>query len=430
MYDGRVELWRGDACLYAVIVSYLHRGGIEYEDHARLYGKCPLVMTGERNARDYQREALNAWIAAERCGVVVLPTGTGKTFLAQLAIANVGRDTLVVVPTIDLMIQWSRQLDEAFGIKTGMLGGGSRDIQPVTVSTYDSAVLMMDYIGARFGMLVVDECHHLPSEYYSRLARGCIAPFRLGLSATPERSDGGEQELDALIGRICYRRDIDEMEGGILSRYRTERISVPMAEDEEVIYRENHDRYVAFLHRYRINMGSPEGWGNFLIACSRNAGGREALEAYYTQKKIANGSRTKLDVLWKLLLRHRDSRIIVFTADNATAYMIGERFLLPVLTHHTKAAERKEFLEMFRSGEYPCLVTSKVLNEGVDVPEAEIGIVVSGSGSTREHVQRLGRILRPLPGKSAVLYEILSMGTGEWGTSDRRRQHRAYERFT
>ena len=84
-------------------------------------------------------------------------------------------------------------------------------------------------------------------------------------------------------------------------------------------------------------------------------------------------------------------------------------------------------LARFRSGEHPILVTSKVLNEGVDVPEASVGIVVSGSGSTREHVQRLGRILRKSQGKQAVLYELVSRNTSEYHVSERRRQHSAYE---
>ncbi|HPY90746.1 MAG TPA: helicase-related protein, partial [Lentisphaeria bacterium] len=107
---------------------------------------------------------------------------------------------------------------------------------------------------------------------------------------------------------------------------------------------------------------------------------------------------------------------------------LGQRFYLPVITHHTKITERRVLLDAFRAGDLPVLVTSRVLNEGVDVPEASVGIVVSGSGSIREHVQRLGRILRPAAGKQAVLYELISYGTAEWNVSDRRRQHRAYER--
>ena len=121
--------------------------------------------------------------------------------------------------------------------------------------------------------------------------------------------------------------------------------------------------------------------------------------------------------------------MLIFTADNATAYELGRLFFWPVLTHHTKASERKDFLERFRSGEYPVLVTSKVLNEGVDVPAAAVGVILSGSGSVREHVQRLGRILRPAPGKAqAVLYELISADTSEENVSRRRRNHDAYRR--
>ena len=105
-------------------------------------------------------------------------------------------------------------------------------------------------------------------------------------------------------------------------------------------------------------------------------------------------------------------------------------FCLPVITHKTKAAERKDFLDAFRNGDYPVLVTSKVLNEGVDVPEANVGVVFSGSGSIREHIQRLGRILRRTAnGKQAVLYELVSAGTSEMSVSERRRNNRAYQKM-
>ncbi|MCB0303313.1 MAG: ATP-dependent helicase, partial [Calditrichaeota bacterium] len=118
---------------------------------------------------------------------------------------------------------------------------------------------------------------------------------------------------------------------------------------------------------------------------------------------------------------------IVFTQDNDMAYRIGKRFFLPVLTHHTKLKEREAFLENFREGRFNILVTSKVLNEGVDVPEANVAIIVSGSGSVREHVQRLGRILRARPGKEAMLYELVSKDTGEHFINQRRRKHDAYQ---
>ena len=151
--------------------------------------------------------------------------------------------------------------------------------------------------------------------------------------------------------------------------------------------------------------------------------GRRVFEAYLEQKRISRSGRAKIRTLREILLQNPQERIIIFTADNNTAYAIGRTFALPVLTHHTKSAERKAFLENFRSGKYNILVTSQVLNEGVDVPEASIGIVVSGTASSREHIQRLGRILRPSPGKAqALLYELISAGTSEESVSTRRNE--------
>ncbi|MBR0459688.1 MAG: DEAD/DEAH box helicase family protein [Victivallales bacterium] len=429
VWDSRVSCWRAPAIAYADIVLALYREHIPYDDQARAYETLSLQSHDSRTPRPYQQEALQTWLAAQRRGVVVLPTGTGKTVVAHLAMMACQRSTLVVVPTIDLMTQWTSQLEKTFCCPVGMLGGGSHDVLPLTVSTYDSALLQMEFIGNRFGLLVVDECHHLPSGMYQQLARAAIAPYRLGLSATPERNDGEDTALDELLGPICYRKDITDMEDGYLAPYSTILLPVQLPQDDWNEYQRQRAIYVQFVRQHRINLSSPQGWGQFLRACTRMPGGREAFTAYLAQKRIALGNQSKVQKVWELLLKHRGERILIFTADNHTAYLIGERFLLPVITHHTKAIERKEMLECFRAGEYPVLVTSKVLNEGVDVPEASVAIVVSGSGSTREHVQRLGRILRPSPGKSAILYEIITANTSESYTSDRRRQNSAYERF-
>ena len=134
----------------------------------------------------------------------------------------------------------------------------------------------------------------------------------------------------------------------------------------------------------------------------------------------------KIDYVTMLLAKHRGDRIIVFTNDNDTVYKLSERFLIPALTHQSHALERAEVLERFNSGEYPALVTSRVLNEGVDVPEANVAIVMSGTGSVREHVQRLGRILRRRADKHAILYELVARDTTETFVSERRRGHDAY----
>lgn len=148
--------------------------------------------------------------------------------------------------------------------------------------------------------------------------------------------------------------------------------------------------------------------------------------AYQTSKRLALATAAKLRALEALLQQHTKDRVLIFTADCETVYTISSSFLLPAITHLTDIKERKAILEAFNRGEYPVLVTSKVLNEGVNVPDANVGIVLSGSGSVREHVQRLGRILRKQGGKQAILYEVVTGGTVEERISLRRTAHDAY----
>lgn len=427
--DLRVHAQRAPAYRYAAIMRKLYAAGIEVEDHARNYLQIPLELHSQHVPMKHQSYALQQWINAKRRGVVVMPTGSGKTFFAFLAMKLVGRSTLIVVPTIDLMLQWARQIEETFQMKAGLLGGGSHEILPLTVTTYDSAVIRMNEIGNRFGLIIFDECHHLPGEVNRTAASMCLAPYRLGLTATPERNDDGEDVLREIVGNTVCRIFIDELEGTVLSPYMTKRIFVPLTPDEEAEYRAARKKYVDFVRAHGVDFSAPDGWQRFMILCARMNGGRDVLRAWLRQREIARCGRSKMDVLWKIIRSHPGARILVFTADNDTAYAIGEMLCLPVLTHKTKAAERKEFLDRFRSGDYSVLVTSKVLNEGVDVPEASVGIVVSGSAGTREHVQRLGRILRRTKdGKQAILYELVSEGTSEMSVSERRRNNRAYGR--
>lgn len=425
-FDERVGKWRAQASDYGPIVRALHSAGVAIDDVAKAYSKLELKIHGGHEPMPHQREALAAWLEAKGRGLVVMPTGAGKTYFAMMAMATIGRPAIVVAPTIDLMQQWARELERLFRRPAGMLGGGSRDVRELTVSTYDSAVLQMEFIGNRFGMIVFDECHHLPGQVNRMAASMCIAPYRIGLTATPERDDGGDAVIKALVGPIVYAAHIDELEGRVLAPYLTRRVKVELSPEEAAEYSAARKTYTDFIRAHRIDFRERDAWGRFIALCARRPGGRGVLDAYMRQRHIARCGKAKLDALWRIVCAHKGERALVFTADNQTAYEIGELLCLPVLTHKTKASERKDFLESFRNGDYPALVTSKVLNEGVDVPEASVGIVVSGSASTREHVQRLGRILRARDGKQATLYELVSEGTSEMGVSERRRQHRAY----
>ncbi|NTU84221.1 MAG: DEAD/DEAH box helicase, partial [Chloroflexales bacterium] len=176
--------------------------------------------------RVYQVEALEAWLAAAGRGTVILPTGAGKTMLALMAIERLRLRTLVVVPTIELLHQWRAAAVERLGLspdKVGVIGDGRREPRPITVITYASASMPDAPIGG-FGLLVCDEAHHLPAPGHRGIAERCGAPYRLGLTATPERGDGQEQTLYSLIGPPVYRRAPEELAAeGHLARFKQKR---------------------------------------------------------------------------------------------------------------------------------------------------------------------------------------------------------------
>jgi superfamily II DNA or RNA helicase len=426
-WDVRAAVHRAPAVDYARIVLWLRGRELDFEDEARGYEKLATRDIVRQKPFPYQAEALRAWEDNAGRGVVVLPTGSGKTYVATMAMDRRPRATLVVVPTLDLLNQWYDLLTAALDRPIGIVGGGYHDVLDVTVTTYDSAHIHMDRLGNRFGMVVFDECHHLPSESYAMAARACLAPFRLGLTATPERNDGGEAIYAELIGPVVYRKDIDELSGDYLASYETQRIEVALTDEERAAYDAERQLYLSFIRKNQIRMGSPTGWQDFIMRSARSDEGRRAFQAYRRQRQLALTASRKLLALERLLHAHRRDRAIIFTEDNATVYEIARRFLLPAITHQTKVKERSYILKAFNAGELNAVVTSKVLNEGVNMPEANVAVVLSGSGSVREHVQRLGRILRKRANKRAILYELVSAGTAEQGTSDRRRDHRAYQ---
>lgn len=427
VWDARAACHRAPAMTYAKAVLALRRAGIAYVDEARKYEELAHGALVHREPRPYQSEAVAAWKARQGRGVVVLPTGAGKTQVATMAIDDKKRSTLVVAPTLELVRQWYDVLRATFGVPVGIVGGGEHTVLPITVTTYDSAHLHMEHFGARFGLVVFDEVHHLPSASYALAAKLAIAPFRLGLTATPERADGMEAALDVLVGPTVYRREIGELAGEYLAEYETERVEVELTPEERAEHDAERKIYRDFLGMNGIVMSSPRGFGEFVMRAARSAEGRRAMKAYRRQRELAFAASAKLEWLEHLLdNEHRHDRTLVFTQDNATAHLVARRFLVPVITHQTKITERSEILAAFAKGDYTAVVTSKVLNEGVDVPDANVAVVMSGSGSVREHVQRLGRILRQREGKRALLYEVVTAQTTETYTSERRREHDAY----
>jgi superfamily II DNA or RNA helicase len=422
-WDDRIERFRIPAHRYRALVEALRAEQVPFTDKVTQFEPIPLKLNSPYEPYPHQKAALEAWIANRWRGVVVLPTAAGKTYLAHLAMQTTPRSTLITVPTLDLMHQWYDQLLRAFPeVEVGLLGGGSRDRTPVLVATYDSAAIHAETLGNQYGLLICDECHHLPSDFNRVIAEYSIAPYRLGLTATPDRTDGRHDDLDHLLGPIVYQKQPQDLAGSTLAPYQVVQIKVALSEDEQTQYHQLIQQRNDFLQDANIWLGSLEGWQRFVQASAKSQAGRRAMLAHRESKAIALGTEGKLRILADLLAQHYPDRCIVFTADNATVYRISQDFLIPAITHQTPVKERQAILEKFRSGEYPTLVVSQVLNEGVDVPDASVAVMLSGTGSTREYIQRLGRILRKGSGqKQAVLYEVIAEETTEEGISRRRR---------
>jgi superfamily II DNA or RNA helicase len=426
-WDERVRRWRAPAWAYRHVVKELIRRKVAYEDQARAYHHFDFPTELLVEPRPYQEQAIDEWRRAERCGVVILPTGAGKSLVAQMAIEQTKRSTLVVVPTLDLMNQWYDLLLSCFQAEVGLIGGGYFEVGALTVTTYASAFRFMERLGNQFGLIIFDECHHLPSSVYRYAAEMSIAPFRLGLTATPERADGADTMLELLIGPTVYRREAHEMAGTYLADYSLERINVRLSPEERAFYEAERMIFRRFLVDKGISLSGLHGWQMFISASARSEAGRRAMQAYRESKRIALGTDAKLRVLAQLLQRHARDRVLIFTAENEMVYRISEQFFIPAITHETGIKERRQWLEAFNKGEVMALATSKVLNEGVNIPDASVAVILSGSGSTREHIQRLGRILRKRPDKEAILYEVVTMDTTEEHISRRRGEARQFQ---
>jgi len=429
-WDDRIERFRIPAHHYRTLVESLRTEAVTLDDQAAQFRTLDLQHQQPWRPYPHQQAALNAWIQAGWRGVVVLPTAAGKTYVAQLAMGKTPRSTLITVPTLDLMHQWYSQLTTAFpDADIGLLGGGSRDRSAILVATYDSAAIHAETLGNQYGLLICDECHHLPSSFNRVIAEYAIAPYRLGLTATPDRADGRHSDLDQLLGPIVYEQQPEDLAGTTLAPYEIVTLKVALSAEERDRYDQLIQTRNRFLEQANIWLGSLEGWQRFVRASAQSQAGRRAMLAHRESKVISLGTSGKLRVLAELLERHYPDRCLIFTNDNATVYRISQDFLIPAITHQTPVKERHLILQSFKDGTYPTVVVSHVLNEGVDVPDARVAILLSGTGSTREYIQRLGRILRKgSAAKQALLYEVIAEETSEEGTARRRRPQKQKRR--
>ncbi len=416
--------WRCEAYHFQEVEPWLRSHAIRVD--VPRWHHLSLTLHDQREPHTYQQEALAAWEKAGRRGSVVLPTGSGKTFLAVQAIHHAQVSTLVVVPTIDILHMWYYRLAQAFQQEIGVYYSGEKLVRPLTVTTYSSAGDLIAEQGNAFKLLITDEVHHLPARTWGEAALMSPAPFRLGLTATyPEdyEQTNGRWRVDQLIGPVVYSLGIEQLVGQQLAEYRTQRMRVNLTADERAVYDALYTIYSDFLRQRRLRQRFGGAWLFELMRLSAfDPEARKAFLARQALLRIVESCQEKLAALDQLLHEFAGQRILVFTESNPVAYRISCEYLVPCITHETGAAERKHILDGFQAGTYRVITTSKVLNEGVDVPEAKVAIVLGGGSGNREYVQRLGRILRKKEQLQATLIEVLVRNTLEESRVQRRRQ--------
>ena len=360
------------------------------------------------NLRPYQEEALRAWMARRR-GVIVLPTGAGKTVVALAAIVETACPTLVVVYTKEQLFQWIEKIKELTTIPSSRVApfyGEEKRVADVTVATYQSVVRHLHTLRSRFKLLVVDEAHHLPAQRFREIALGSLAPYRMGLSATPYREDGLHEELFRLMGGIVYQKSVEELaRSGYVAEFDVRIVRVQLRPDEKRVYRglvDELSRLPDTRNPLELAMASPDQV-------------KRAYQLVSRLRRFLSTTESKIEAAIRLVRDEaaRGSKVIVFTEHVDVAERLARRLNGLLLTGKQREAQRRLVLQRFRRQRPAILVTTTVGDEGLDISDADVGVLLSPLVSRRQIVQRLGRLLRPVEGKVARLYVLVAKGTLE-----------------
>lgn len=338
-------------------------------------------------------------------------TGGGKTILAYGCILDLvqrrpSTTVIVLVPTLALADQWFVGLEEDMGVSSSEIavyGGGrrpdrGRPINIMVINTGRKAAPALAAEGPT--MLVVDECHRSASPM-NALALGGDHVATLGLSATPERDfdDLFTEIVEPALGPVFYTYDYPRARSeGVVSPFDLINVQVPMSDDEQRRYDLLTRKLAPFLRRREQ--------GDYVD---------EAVERLLRERaRVATTAHARLPTTVRLVERHRRERAIVFheqiDAAEVLAASLGRRGHRVAAYHSALGpTHRRDNLRLFRRGEIDVLVTCRALDEGINVPDASVAVIAASTAGTRQRVQRLGRVLRPAPGKDrAVIYTIFA----------------------
>jgi DNA excision repair protein ERCC-3 len=385
------EAWVNEDAI-AGVKRALYDAGYPVEDDRDLETGDPVDVELTTELRPYQETWVETFLES-RSGVYVGPPGSGKTVAAIATIAAVGGETLILVPSRELAGQWREELLDHSTIDPGDVGeyhGGEKTIRPVTIATYQTAGMDRHrslFDSRKWGVICFDEAHHITAPVFKRSAE-LQAKHRLGLSATPVRETGSEEEIYTLIGPPIGA-DWDALfEAGFVQE--------PEVEIRYVPWREELAR-----NEYA------------------SADGRE-------RRRLAAENPAKVEEIRYLLAAHREKKALVFIEYLDHGEAIAEALDVPFVSGETPHHERAELFRRFRAadGDLETLVVSRVGDEGIDLPNAELAIVASGlGGSRRQGSQRAGRTMRPEG--SALVYVLATRGTSEEEFAQRQMRHLA-----
>lgn len=351
--------------------------------------------------REWQSAGMAAWEQAGFRGTFEVATGGGKTTFAlacylRFRESNPEARCLVVVPTVALLDQWFVAAQEEIGLEEDSIKVlSARDLRPdaqMNLVVINSARGLRDAIeqaDARSLMQVVDECHRAGSPENARSLLA-VSAASMGLSATPFRDfdEGFEEYVAPALGPVIFRYTLsDAIADGVLAGLRLTYVKVPLLPDEERDYRALSGR---------------------IARAFQGGASEETIESLLRKRaRLYNNAAYRLPTMAKLMAEHRGRRALVFveSIDAAKqAHQMLDQSGHSVTTYHSRMGPhlRRSNLRAFRRGVFDVLIACRALDEGFNVPEAEIALIVAGTSARRQRIQRVGRVLRAIAGKDSA----------------------------
>ncbi len=368
--------------------------------------------------RPWQAAALQAWNENKRCGLVEAVTGTGKTRLAVAAIAQeleFGGKAAVIVPTIELQRQWFVELESQFPqAHIGLMGNGNQDVLTscdVLIAIVHSASRKdLGLQDQELGLLVADECHRYAAETF-QLALEDGFRSRLGLTATRERPDGAHEDLEQYFGRVVYTLGYRE---AIKKKYIADVKVAQIAVNLNTVEQTEFDELSEAISKTQFELSKRFGlktdpYPRFMEEIQRIASEGEIRDRMAAQRYMKSLSQRKAllaNTPQKLkVVKHLAGSVkkangtLFFTETIDGAEAIAKELNKAGVTAasiHSKldAKERHKTFADFAAGRLKALTAARVLDEGVDVPEADLAVIISASKTRRQMIQRMGRVLR------------------------------------